>query len=257
MTQVERERVIAALKDPDPVTREHAADDMGACDDPSLVPWLVEAAGDPVSGVRWRAVRALGKIGVGSLLGMQLIPLLDDPEAQVRAEVVRVLAATQDRQFLDPLRARLGDPDLQVQSRAIEAMGEIGTSDPPLIERLLGFLAAAQSQIRMHAVVSLGKLGNRSAVPGLIRSLNDSNPQVRGLSAWSLGMLGDERSLVPLLDLLEDEGEHVRLHAYQAVSAFGSRAIPALERAVSGVTPHSRFAERLLEELVSEQTERG
>jgi len=257
MTPAERERLIAALQDPDPVAREQAADDMGACDDPSLVPWLVQATGDPVPGVRWRAVRALGKIGVAPLLGIELLPLLDDPEAQVRAELVRVLGETGDSRFLDPLAARLGDPDLRVQSRAIEAMGEIGTSDTLLIERLLGFLAAPQSQIRMHAAVSLGTIGDPSAVPGLIRSLNDSNPQVRGLSAWSLGMLGDERSLVPLLALLDDEGEHVRLHAYQAISAFGSRAIPALEQAVSGADPHSRYAQRLLDELVSEQTEWG
>src|SRR5438067_8276241 len=47
-------------------------------------------------------------------------------------------------------------------------------------------------RVRLQAVVVLGKLGDRRAVPALIQALSDSNETVRGLAAQVLGDLGGE-----------------------------------------------------------------
>jgi hypothetical protein len=47
-------------------------------------------------------------------------------------------------------------------------------------------------RVRLQAVVVLGKIGDRRAVPSLIQAISDSNETVRGLAAQVLGDLGGE-----------------------------------------------------------------
>ena len=41
-----------------------------------------------------------------------------------------------------------------------------------------------------NAAVALGNLGDRRAIPGLARALEDADPIVRGHAAWALGRIG-------------------------------------------------------------------
>ncbi len=78
------------------------------------------------------------------------------------------------------------------------------------------------------------KCRHAPACSPLMDSLRDPSHNVRGLSAWALGNLGDERAIEALINALEDEGESVRLYAYQALDAFGPKALPGLENAREG-----------------------
>ena len=249
-----REQLIAAMRYPDPATREPAVQEMANREDPAWLPLFLEAVRDPSPGVRWRATRALMLAG-GNIAGPELAFLLSDGNVRVRAEAVRLFGKSANPGFLDVLLPLLADADVEVRSRAIEAVGDVGERDEVLTARLGPFLEDPDPRIRMHAAAALGKIGTPSAVPALIRRLNDSRPQVRGFSAWSLGMLDDERCLVPLIALLEDEGEHVRLFAYQAVSSFGSRAEAVLRDRMSGEEAPSPFMRKLLEELAPDEPE--
>jgi HEAT repeat protein len=108
----------------------------------------------------------------------------------------------------------------------------------------------------MHAAMALGKCRHLPALSHLTRALQDPSHNVRGLSAWSLGNLGDEEAIDPLIDALGDDGESVRIYAFQALSAFGQRALPALEEArttkSASITP---LVETLLEDLAMEEGE--
>jgi HEAT repeat protein len=87
-------------------------------------------------------------------------------------------------------------------------------------------------------------------------SLRDPSHNVRGLSAWALGNLGDERAIEALIDALDDEGESVRLYAYQALDAFGPKALPGLESAREGKDRSVRaVVDRLIEDISSEDGE--
>jgi hypothetical protein len=74
-------------------------------------------------------------------------------------------------------------------------------------------------RVRLQAVVVLGKLGDRRAVPSLIQALSDSNETVRGLAAQVLGDLGGEDA-VPALERAkrEDGSGFVREKAFASLS---------------------------------------
>lgn len=52
--------------------------------------------------------------------------------------------------------------------------------------------------LRRNAAIVLGNRGDDSAIPALIRVINDDSPLVRGAAAWALGRLGGESALTAL-----------------------------------------------------------
>ena len=59
--------------------------------------------------------------------------------------------------------------------------------------------------ILRNAAIVLGNQQHESAVPSLVKGLNDVEPLVRGASAWALGKIGSETSISALKDRLETE----------------------------------------------------
>lgn len=49
-----------------------------------------------------------------------------------------------------------------------------------------------------NAAIVLGNVGDASAVPALIRSLNDAEPVIRGAAAWALGQVGGDDATAAL-----------------------------------------------------------
>lgn len=74
-------------------------------------------------------------------------------------------------------------------------------------------------KVRVQAALVLGKLGDPSAVPSLIRALGDQNSTVRGIAASALGQLGDASAGEPLRELIKRENEgFVRSQATKALA---------------------------------------
>jgi HEAT repeat protein len=77
--------------------------------------------------------------------------------------------------------------------------------------------------VRKNAARTLGKMGNRDAVPALISALKDPFQGVRVESAKALGLLGDERAFGPLRDALSDDTDReVRKAASDSVDKIKS-----------------------------------
>ena len=66
--------------------------------------------------------------------------------------------------------------------------------------------------VRLRAIVSLGKLSDRRAVPALLRGLTDSNRLVRFRSGEALVALNTE--MVPIFQQVVATGDRYGLHAY-------------------------------------------
>jgi hypothetical protein len=62
-------------------------------------------------------------------------------------------------------------------------------------------------KVRVQAALVLGRLGDHSAVPSLIKALGDGNKTVRAIAAQALGQLADHDAADPLRDLLKREGD--------------------------------------------------
>ncbi|MBD2020096.1 HEAT repeat domain-containing protein, partial [Leptolyngbya sp. FACHB-36] len=108
--------------------------------------------------------------------------------------------------------ANLRHEDLSLRYYAAWWLGKFRVRDPAAIAALTAALEDDADRtvlggypLRRNAARALGKLGDRSAVPGLIRCLECSDFYVREAAAQSLGMLGDPSS-VPALTALLDGG---------------------------------------------------
>lgn len=92
-------------------------------------------------------------------------------------------------------RGQVVSPTSQVQK-----LGRLDTA-----EKWLAKLNHLDALIREAAAQALGWIGNRKAVPALIKALSDPNPLVHRSAAESLGKLGDPSALPALKTASEDE----------------------------------------------------
>jgi HEAT repeat protein len=88
-------------------------------------------------------------------------------------------------------------------------------------------------RVRHYLALSLGHLGDRTAVPTLIAALEDSDPTTRLYASWALGNLGDPQAVEPILSRFGDDDPGVRKMAVYAAGALGDeRAVPRLQAAL-------------------------
>lgn len=91
---------------------------------PSPVPDLLRLAADPAAAVRYRAARAIGRVGLPEG-GPVLVAALSDPEPDVRAVAAFGLGLLGDPSAAEPLIVALGDESPLVQARAADALGRL------------------------------------------------------------------------------------------------------------------------------------
>lgn len=163
-------------------------------------------------------------------------------------------------------------------------LGRFATGEPEVISLLLEALEDSQDRapdggfpLRRNAARALGKVGNPSVVPALIKSLECSDYYVREAAAQSLESLGATGSVEKLLSLLAGGVESAvevpgRPHLVQpynaileALGALGdAKIVPTIEpflahemvqvknaaaRAMYQLTGQARYAEKLVETL--------
>lgn len=105
--------------------------------------------------------------------------------------------------------ANLRHEDLSLRYYAAWWLGRFRVRKPDAIDALIAALEDEDHRtelgdypLRRNAARALGKLGDRRAVPGLIRCLDCSDCYVREAAAQSLGMLGDPAAVPVLMPLL-------------------------------------------------------
>ncbi len=102
-----------------------------------------------------------------------------------------------------------------------EELAEIGASAVgPLLNALRH---RKDGLVKYNAALALTRIG-KSAVRGLLKSLEDSDPDVRLEASWALGEIGDERAIEPLISGLKDEDWYVRQRAASALVTMQSRS---------------------------------
>ena len=129
---------------------------------------------------------------------------------------------------------------------------------PPLIDALGAPIIMAEERrgLREDLVNALGLLGDRRAVPGLIRALDDYEKHVRGAALSSLVELGGPQAEDALIDLVDRNIFRARpdIFVEAAIRKLGSmgvvRAMPMLRLAVEqGQLELAPVAARALRQL--------
>lgn len=106
--------------------------------------------------------------------------------------------------------ANLKSEDLSLRYYAAWWLGRFRVSEPAAVKALIAALEDEDYRtelgdypLRRNAARALGKLGDKQAVPGLIRCLGFSDYYVREAAAQSLEMLGDRSAIPALIQLLD------------------------------------------------------
>jgi len=219
--------------------RARAAENLGLAGAARAQDALLKALEDENAEVRFRAVRALGRIGDASVMPTLVLTLnrpdrfstirianvlvargpdilqaiiesFDQFAPRARVAALDVVAAVGTREIGDWLRERLGDADRNVRSRAAKALGAIGDlfAGPRLVEAL----GDPQWPVRAVAAKSLAKLRYAPAIPELCNALRDSEWWVRANAAESLRSMGLE-GLSALESMLDDSDAYARHQA--------------------------------------------
>jgi len=86
-------------------------------------------------------------------------------------------------------------------------------------------------KVRVQAALVLGKLGDKRAVPALVKALKDSNATVRTVSCGALGRLGDSSAVGPLKEAAKDGESMVRQAAEKALQQLDQAPPPPTAKA--------------------------
>jgi len=139
-----------------------------------LLPYVQSATGP----LREVLGRVLGEVATPSL-GLDLLQFVGDDLDELRAAAARALAQSPSGLAFDVLSELARDP--------------------------IWF-------VRLRAIVSLGKLSDRRALPALLRGLTDSNRLVRLRAAEAL--VASKTEMVPVFQQVVATGDRYGLHAY-------------------------------------------
>ncbi|WP_411871333.1 HEAT repeat domain-containing protein [Vulcanococcus limneticus] len=196
---------------------------------PEAVPLLREALRqrrprDPGAGVEENAVarnaaRALGKLGDSAVAAIpDLLAALEDEDHGLREAAARALGELRALEAVEPLRRRLasgpavagalqpGSPRLQEPCEALlEALGDIGASDPALVAVIRPFVDHERPLIRSAACRALLQLtGEPQWGQQLVQLLQHPQLQVRRAALMDLGAVGWRPALEPIAATLAE-----------------------------------------------------
>jgi HEAT repeat protein len=153
-----------------------------------------------------------------------LVMAMRDPERDVRTAAVRALGsmgAADDGSALSALAQvveRVASGAAEVAPRVLWAsMARFG---PGAARVLAPMLVHPAWRVRSAAAFLLGEVGAAERIPELMERLADVEPDVRAKAAQALGRLEAHSALFPLLGRLEDAAWLVRMHAVRALGCL-------------------------------------
>jgi len=245
--------LVQALNDPDEDVVEHVLGALGACGEKSVVPHvlpLLESANDEICIAAAEALGRLGDEGAVPRLCELLAKFAEAENKAVRLKVLDALRRLKHPEAVPYMVDLLADPLPEIRERAVDVLGQIGDqsavvdlenllkedrSEPVRIAcaKALGEIGDPESltaleealtdtvQVRLKAVISLGQLGNDSAMLSLTAMLRDQLPELRYHAAQALAEIGDQRSIRPIEVLAADPDPMVSRGAFKALSKLG------------------------------------
>jgi len=156
--------LLKMLWDPDPHARLAAAEALAEREDPDLMQHFVELLADANFEVKLVAIRFLSRLNIPILFDQQMVPLLSDPDSDVRRTVIQVLGTSRNSAFIGPLIMALVDEERPVREAATVAL--------ELINPKWALSEAA-----------------KQTVPALEKAVENSRPWVRVAAAGVLGRI--------------------------------------------------------------------
>jgi HEAT repeat protein len=150
-----------------------------------------------------------------ALLVPALAPLLDSPDARVRALAVEVLRRRPTDEHVRLLGERLDDPDPGVRVQARRALEELaGTRElrDPVVGAATRVLGGRSWRGLEQAALLLARLDHKPAAGRLVELLVSDRPEVFVSAAWALRRLGVPESLPGVQSYVRAEFDRLANH---------------------------------------------
>jgi HEAT repeat protein len=190
-----------AARDRDHVVRLETAKHLASLPDTAAR----ELLDDPELRVREAAAKGAGPAHVGALA----VLLAQDPSADVRRAAARTLASFSDPRLADVLVPALGDPDAVVRAAVLRALGGL-LGREATIKRLREELSGSRSERRRAAVYALARLRAPEAARDVARLVEDPDPDVRLAVVQTASELNQDRRAIIYLTA---DGDRAVSHA--------------------------------------------
>jgi len=222
---------------------------------------------DEDAGVRSKAIEGLWENEEASLIE-PLIELLEkDGSEEVQAAAAMALGKFALLAELEKLRPNHGErvsrsllaviqdktKPIEVKRRALEAAAPLNL--PQMKKAIAEAYRSSDNKLKISALFAMGKSGNTSWMPILLKELTSPDTEIRYEAAGACGELGEEEAAAYLCEMVNDPDIDVRLAAVQALGKIGGpEAKGCLEKCLN----HSdeairRAAEEALSQLEAEE----
>lgn len=236
-------RAIGRLK-----ARDHAAEIVAMADDDGGLAPVLDALGElglrelgphilpffeiPDPGIRWRAVRALGRVDAKDD-AKRLAEMLKDVDSYVRLSTLRALAALGAADQAGEMLALLRDEEPDVSQGVAEETGPFVT--PEQIRSVVPLLGNDDPFIRYSALHLIAAAGAREVLPAIVERLRSENA-ANGDLVWAIGRLEGREHRAKVVDALRSEEWIVREQAAFALARLSdqSEELDAAERSWEG-----------------------
>lgn len=201
-------RLIEALNSGDRNVRIEAAKALGEYQDRRALEPLIGRLNDNDPGVREATITSLGKFDDPRILDLN-IKLLKDESASIRWKAVWNIKEKPNKKATEHLIPLLNDPNTGISFLTAEALGKTGDKRAvePLIKILDDENKKSHSNLKASAAKSLGLLKDKRAIPVLIKVLTNpkEEPYLRSAAAITLGEIGDPSALEALNSVMNDK----------------------------------------------------
>lgn len=209
----------------------------------NYLPALIKIAQDDTeeSEIRVAAIRTSGsKLSIGTKEMYAIMSLYGDDDPKVRKAAEDAMEESRDKASIFDLYGikdkaakvsnNLGKVMMAHAKNQQKIMDMVKEIDGPEhkevkpIEAMSAKLEDEKPEIRMAAAYDLGKLGDGAAVPKLVKSLKDDDPDVAGVAAKSIVKLADKQKpdMKEIIKLLKDQRPYVREQAVFIIGKIGN-----------------------------------
>lgn len=223
------------LTDPDADVRRQAIEGLWECEEPSLVPLLIDLLeNDSSEMVQTEAAAALGRFAMlaehGKLdenittsLGLALLSTIsnENKPVDIRCCALEAVAPLSLPQVNSAISENYHADDDSLNLSSICAMGI--SCDPSWLPILLEELTNSDAERRRVAAAALGELEEEDAVPRLAELIYDDDTDVQIAAIQALGEIGGAEARECLELCMDDEEETIRLAAEQALDKMGGK----------------------------------
>ena len=162
-------------------------------------------------------------------------------DALVRSYLAMAMGATQDTVFGDALLDGLKDESIETRIAAIQALGMIQYK--PAVNSINTLIKTADSESeRLSATISLGMIGDISAVPFLIQLLEDEQANIRWDAAIALAKMGNSEGAYIIEGLLDRE----YLNKFSQIDPVEQKRVLMIAIKTASILFDKRFEDNLI-----------